>query len=522
MDRDLDSLLADLEALDEDARERAVQGLVDLGDPAAFSALERVAASDGSIQVRFLAKKALHKLQENIADAGPDVELAFDVESLADALARPDAAARRKVLEMAVSRKHKVIVPLLPPLLERETDPSVRRAALLALALSGRKAVPTLARFLDDPDARVRAGALEGLGIVDEMDVFPFAVKALSDSELSIQKSALRLCRRLGKTNLFRLIDRMARSHTLWKRRSAAAACALLRRPELGPVMDVLQSDGDEAVQTAVKKARKGMAARQTLPSPSKNSTPEGTRRPSSEESGEAPPSSGQEGAADERPLSGGVPSPHALDELQEWVREEERERVPEMVSWLEAEEDPRVIASLVAALGLLGDEETVGVLRPYLEVQEDRVRANAAEAIGRLGRPDLLAPLLWDTDGRTRANVLVALRTMPWVKLHPPLKDLATQEDARSKKCAIYAIVELARPEARPLLKTLAADIDEDVHEKARQAMAILDSSAAGGDASGSSDPGVKGSGKGPAGETLKGVVDGLASKLKRLFDKS
>ncbi len=72
-----------------------------------------------------------------------------------------------------------------------------------------------------------------------------------------------------------------------------------------------------------------------------------------------------------------------------------------------------RVKATIIKALGTLGDMSVVGLLIEHLKHPDSRVRANAIEALAEVGGMDVgdqLLPLLEDLNNRVRANAVVAL----------------------------------------------------------------------------------------------------------------
>jgi HEAT repeat protein len=81
----------------------------------------------------------------------------------------------------------------LPPLLAALTGPrsaTIKRCAVF-LTDQRARAVPVLARALDDDDARVRAWAAAALGETHQSEAVPLLVKTAADPEVSVRQSAV-------------------------------------------------------------------------------------------------------------------------------------------------------------------------------------------------------------------------------------------------------------------------------------------------------------------------------------------
>lgn len=524
--------MTELEDLREEVRARAVAGLGKIEDPVAFLALERISSADPSIQLRFAAKKTAHQLQETIQKRPPQVQLSADPSELQALLASPDAAVRKKSLDLCLATRQLAAIPLLPPLLESESDPAVKRAALLLTALAGRHAIRVLAPFVADPEAEVRWAAVTALGIIDDVDMFPYAVRGLTDPSAEVQKSAFRICSRIGKSNFGRLLEHMAASTKSWKRLAAVLACDRVRQPHLRPIAERLAADEDPQVRQAAAAALEALGEKPpaAAPPPRAAAAP-AARPPGAPASSPARPSASPVPAPSHKPELPSTPPPSSsairpaadtgrTDELMSWVRETDTARVPEIIEWFQRETEPKLRASLVMAAGKLGGKLATEMLKQCLSDSDGRIRANAVEALRGKVRPEALLGLLHDTDNRCRANAIVALKDYRRADIVKALKGMATG-DATFRKSCIYAIVEIATPAAAELLKMFDDDLDADVKEKARQARELLDArlaEAAAQLAAGSGNAGKEEPGGGKL-ETLKSrIADAFGAFKKKL----
>ncbi|MBI3890957.1 MAG: HEAT repeat domain-containing protein [Candidatus Wallbacteria bacterium] len=546
MHPDLDKCLSELEDLREDVRAKAVAALGKIEDPVTFLALDRISTADPSIQLRFTAKKTTHQLQETIQRRPPDVRVGGDPAVLQALLGSSDPTVRKKCLELCLATRQMAAIPLIPPLLENEPDPEVKRAALLLAALAGRHAIRVLAPFIADPEVQVRWAAVTALGIIDDVDMFPYAVRALSDPAPEVQKSAFRICSRIGKANFGRLLEHMVASTKPWKRLAAVLAIVRVRQPHLRPMAERSLQDPDPQVRQAAASALEALGEKpQAAPVPPR---PPASAPPSVAAADAAPvlpptasatrPSAQQSRFAKlKNPQAGGpaapAPSSSAIraatfgnttadagktEELNAWVRETDTARVPEIVEWFEKETDARIRASLVMAAGKLGGKLATEMLKSCLSDADGRIRANAVEALRGKVRSEALAGLVHDADNRCRANAIVALKDYRRVDIIKALKAMASG-DATFRKSCIYAIVEIATPQTAELLKMFDDDLDPDVKEKARQARELLDArlaEAAAAQAAGGAPGAGNASGKG---EPAAGKLDGLKSRIAEAF---
>jgi len=89
---------------------------------------------------------------------------------------------------------------------------------------------------------------------------------------------------------------------------------------------------------------------------------------------------------------------------------------LPCFLELLPVEQNPRVLAAMIMAVGAFGGSSESRTLIPFLQHKDARVRANSIEALELLGNLKLFAyifPLLEDSDNRVRANAARSLRSI-------------------------------------------------------------------------------------------------------------
>ena len=153
----------------------------------------------------------------------------------------------------------------------------------------------------------------------------------------------------------------------------------------------------------------------------------------------------------------------------------------PLLVDGVRREQDPRVRATMVAALGRLlrRSDESTRLLEPALEDKDPRVRANGIEALAQIGlaHPDSFLPSFeTDPERRIRANAAVA-----YSRFDPErgadygreiLEEMYRTEEEAHQRSALYGLGEIG--DARSVRLLDEALVDESMAVR-RQAILSL-----------------------------------------------
>jgi hypothetical protein len=135
------------------------------------------------------------------------------------------------------------------------------------------------------------------------------------------------------------------------------------------------------------------------------------------------------------------------LMEIEDLHEEDPAKALPLLFGALN-DQDPRIRAAAVEALGEVGDPSAIEALGQALAKDTDSgVREAAAEALGELGSP----------------NAVQVLRS--------GLKDA----DGVVREAVVEALADIGGPEAERVLRQALADSDEDVRDAAAAALAML-----------------------------------------------
>ena len=167
------------------------------------------------------------------------------------------------------------------------------------------------------------------------------------------------------------------------------------------------------------------------------------------------------------------------LELIKKLLEEGDEEALPFIATALEAEEDRFVIASLVKALGSLGDETTIRSIQPYLKHEDSRVRANAVEALEMIGDEviwPVLVPLLEDEDHRVRGNVAKTLYGFDGDEAQKLVNQLGESDREGRRDSALYFLKTVKPPWAEDLLfKIIPGEQAVDLLKKECLLLAML-----------------------------------------------
>lgn len=378
-----DERIALLAAALEETRRDAVLACARARDVAAVEALRRLSGDDPSIEVRYLARKALHLILEAHPEAAPahpgPKPLPADpsADELRAHLAAPDPVERAWALREIAARE---LAALLPDVLARvgqEPEAAVRAQLVGTLATIGggphRKEV---AAFIRDPDARVRANAVEALELLRDPTAYALIIKALQDPDHRVKLNAISALHRVGKLNILVCCEKMLRNKDYWLRDAAAYCLASARLPEAVPVLVKALDDAYAPVRI---KAKQGLAAMA--------SAGDAAARDALEQAGGI---KDHEKAADFLDAFTSTPPPPTAPDPEEKADEG---HIPLILDRLREEADPSAIAKHLDVLGELGNPVVASIVREFENHESPSVRKAAEQSLRRLGQEAPFVP---------------------------------------------------------------------------------------------------------------------------------
>jgi len=170
--------------------------------------------------------------------------------------------------------------------------------------------------------------------------------------------------------------------------------------------------------------------------------------------------------------------SDEKIDTIRKIVRLQDKSYSKILKEVLGVEKDNRVIATLLLALGILGEKADLPLIYTYFAHIDERVRANAIEAASYIPDPktyEKIIPLIRDKNNRVRANAIKFLRMSGKVNVMEILKNMLTGNDIYMKESAVYALKFFPIEQILPLLEIAINDPDPVISKKAKMILAIF-----------------------------------------------
>lgn len=132
-------------------------------------------------------------------------------------------------------------------------------------------------------------------------------------------------------------------------------------------------------------------------------------------------------------------------------------------------EKNDALTSMWLTLFGRFGGMHTIPIIARSLLSKDKRIRANAVEALGKIGGDgvkDLLLPYLKDSSNRVKANTAIALWEFNELRsvIRKAFDEMIVDRDKWMKASAFYAFGELKADEFVQILLNSIDDSDEDV----------------------------------------------------------
>ncbi|MBI2943088.1 MAG: HEAT repeat domain-containing protein [Candidatus Wallbacteria bacterium] len=336
--------------------------------------------------------------------------------------------------------------------------PEIRANAVAAYSrlAPGAALLPGLAPMLTDPDPRVSANVLAAIAKADREQLVRLLEQMLSANQLPPRIAAVMALAGLSGDQPVELLRKAARDANAQVRAKVVQALEYQSHPQVPDLLARLSQDPDPAIAQAAARA----AARRRPPQPPAARTPPAAPRA-------APPGP----AASQAEVS-----PLVL-RLQQIETERLTAARPEVLEALEGEKEPIVVSAALSALSVIGTSEELGLVRRFLGHKNDRVRANAVEAVERLGSSEqvltLLAPLANDRDNRVRGNTLKALGRYDPQSVLPHVEYLLSSADVETRTTGLFVLATLDSVDTTEFFTRIVVDDDAGLRKRAVAALA-------------------------------------------------
>jgi len=151
---------------------------------------------------------------------------------------------------------------------------------------------------------------------------------------------------------------------------------------------------------------------------------------------------------------------------------------LPCFLELLPIEQNPRVLAAMISAVGAFGSSAESRTLIPFLNHKDARVRANSIEALELLGNLKLFAyifPLLEDSDNRVRANAARSLRSIEPFTSFRLLQAMISSGRTPFQSSAIYVLRHFISDASAALVAPFLDGPHEELRRRAAQTIRKL-----------------------------------------------
>jgi HEAT repeat protein len=470
-----------LHSQSEEERKKAILLLAKAPVKEHLFLLQNLAESDESVELRFLARKAIQAVKSAILPEGISKPSTSPVSQPVVFSAASGEEKVAIVHEIVRKGLHKNLISLRG-MLKSESDPTVLSAILPAIGKFGSEAdIQSFEPFLQHPSPRVRANAIEALELIGSNKVFPYIMSCLDDSDNRVRTNAMKAVRQLSPLLIQRMVRAMVKAPVQSLRASAAYVLRFLPSEQsVGLLIELVESRVPPVRESALKSmkilAEKGIAKAQlfltqsniAVPSAEKTSLEDFHHQNTQQDT--AFRDAGRE-----------------LEDSDSRVRFEAILKLTALggagladllIKRLYAEKDLKIMAKIILTLGQIHCEKALPILKKLLLHKDPRCRANTVEAIGLLGNKNAssaLIPYLEDPNNRVRANAVLALANVPGTDISRPLLAMVSSDDSLMQRTAVFCLTELSRSEFLPLLFPLSRSHFPEVRDAAQESLRKL-----------------------------------------------
>jgi|GEM_PF-3194755 len=241
---------------DQSDREKALVNLLDINSKEARDVIKK-GLREGDEELRYFLKKKLSGIlrkdehSEKIARTIKGKNQKINLNNLKKYLENPDPQKRLRAVQVAAKAGDSRAIPLLLNMVDAERDDFVK--ATLAKNLGVFKdsgVIPVIAKFLNDPDARVRANAIEGLELVDSEKIIEYIAPMLRDGDNRVQANAAKAMSGFDKKKVLDIFKKMLQSPARWQKESAVYAMGEIKDPEYVEILkDYIARESDEELK---------------------------------------------------------------------------------------------------------------------------------------------------------------------------------------------------------------------------------------------------------------------------------
>ncbi|MFC1742855.1 HEAT repeat domain-containing protein [Candidatus Riflebacteria bacterium] len=411
-------LIFELEDRKRNARDNIATALGELADERAVDSLIKILESEKLPAVRINAASALGQIRDVRA-----------IEGLKKAYMDPDMwVSVNSVLSLG-SMKEKSLLPFFEEIYAKEKSEPKKAAIVEAVGFMGDPGgMAIILKALKDRDRRIRANAVEAIlsTPIKDNKKLEILLPYIQDSDNRVRGNAILACWSLGNQAVISGLAQMAVDSNKWMRATAAYCYKDILHPSgIDVLIKLFQTDRDADVRkNAVVALREYVRKEQ---------------------------SDYYKGVVSAH-LVKGLRDPNSFIKINcslvlGELGDPGNQRA--LLNLLKTENNKQVISAAINALGKIVQPSDIIILSNYLNDEDDRVRANAIEALDHLGSLEIIpyvTPLLHDTDNRVKANAALALWKLGEFNVIEILEDMLVSGNPSDLSSAAYAIGEIGK----------------------------------------------------------------------------
>lgn len=464
--RDIQTILTDLNNANFESRKQAIRDLAVSDYDNKLELLKDLVHSEYDIQLKYEIRKFINEIESldsNVTKISSD-----RLVNLRRAFQSADIKIVNKAFKYAVDNQLDEFLPEMMMIENYTFDPKHRSFIVRLMHRSTGNYFKEIVEYLKDDDPRVIATAIEVLDEISNTTALASIAQLTEHPSNRVRATAIKALHKLGDEESFSLFAKMIQSPHSAYRDSAAYSLSKMCIPEGVKLLSILLLDEVESVRGKALSGLEAMAkanideAREVL----RRLTEENPYGLWADKLIEFMLEGVNKSESENNEINENLlinPSATGLAALYSDSNELRMAAIKKLSNdrsvgesskmifeRLKLEKDSRIIASALIALSKARGsvEERVQVLQTYLQHENERVRANAVEAIVKLTDPKdrvFLVKNLEDNNNRVLGNTIVALWNSYQHLAKKAFERLINSAELSYQLTAIYCIGELA-----------------------------------------------------------------------------
>ncbi len=455
----MDEVRGNLQHPDAEIRQRAVKDLISTQDPSLIADLNQLARQETDVQVLYEIRKSIGTLKriQQMRNQPKFNDVTSNLVKVEKALQSQSEESINKAFRYIMHYRLEQFLPNMEKVVQKSNSAYQKNLLIrFMVSLGGEFYFSKITAYLSDKDPRVISTAIEALESIGNTKALGYIAQLVSHNHNRVKATAMKALYNLGDQSALKLLQKMADSpHTAY-RNSAVYALKEMKLPQSLSLLKKLSEDQDKSVS---EKALEGIRAL----------ADDGLNEALNFFSDKP-----------DQIVAVGPLRDLNQDQKLDWIRDQldlinegkvDLDNVSScFVGAIKHEQNDRIKASLLSALGRLGNEAHVDVITPFLKAKNDRVRANAVEALGYLlpqGHRSVLLNCFEDHNNRVVGNAIMALSKDSPKESRSAMQALCQGSNINEQLTAVYCIGALAEDDYLLFSDYLLESSYSEVREK-------------------------------------------------------